>query len=82
MRGRGVKGCLEFVQKFIRFGSWTLPLLSLSLISPDDPATKLRCDGRVDCEDKSDEEDCGRAVIDSSYNKDMTPQPLSGKYNK
>ena len=28
-----------------------------------------RCDGRVDCEDKTDEEDCGRAVILSSYNK-------------
>ena len=48
----------------------------------DDPLTKLRCDGKVDCEDKSDEEGCRRAVIDSSYNKDMTPQPLSGKYNK
>ena len=81
MRGGG-KGRLEFFQKFIRFGSRTLPLLSLSLMSPGDPLTKLRCDGRVDCEDKSDEEDCGRAVIDSSYNKAMTPQPLSGKYNK
>ena len=28
-----------------------------------------RCDGRVDCEDKTDEEDCGRAGILSSYNK-------------
>ena len=76
MRGGGAKGSFEFFQKFIRSGSRTLPLLS------DDPLTKLRCDGRVDCEDKSDEEDCGRAVIDSSYNKAMTPQPLSGKYNK
>ena len=30
----------------------------------------------MDCEDKSDEKDCGRAVIDSSYNKAMTPPPL------
>ena len=38
----------------------------------------IRCDGRVDCGDKTDEEDCGRAVILSSYNKAMTPPPLSG----
>ena len=38
----------------------------------------IRCDGRVDCEDKTDEEDCGRAVILSSYNKAMTPPPLFG----
>ena len=38
----------------------------------------IRCDGRVDCEDKTDEEDCGRAVILSSYNKAMTPPPLIG----
>ena len=28
-----------------------------------------RCDGRVDCEDASDEEECKRAVILSSYNQ-------------
>ena len=30
----------------------------------------------MDCKDKSDEKDCGRAVIDSTYNKAMTPPPL------
>ena len=79
---RGVKAVWNFSKNSSDLAARPFPLLSLSLISPDDPVTKLRCDGRVDCEDRSDEEDCGRAVIDSSYNKAMTPQPLSGKYNK
>ena len=35
----------------------------------NDSLMTSRCDGRVDCEDASDEEECKRAVILSSYNQ-------------
>ena len=35
-----------------------------------------RCDGKVDCTDKSDEIGCNIIMADSSYNKEMNPSPL------
>ena len=37
-----------------------------------------RCNGRVDCEDKSDESGCRIANILSTYSKGITPAPLPG----
>ena len=38
-----------------------------------------RCNGRLDCEDKSDESDCSIANILSTYSKGITPAPLPGE---
>ena len=40
---------------------------------------KVRCDGKVDCEDTSDEESCKLAVVLPSYNKEMNPPPIKGE---
>ena len=38
-----------------------------------------RCNGKVDCKDKSDEMECNIAVIHNSYNKAISPPPLEGQ---
>ena len=38
-----------------------------------------RCNGKVDCADKSDEIECITAVILTSYNKAISPPPLEGE---
>ena len=40
---------------------------------------ETRCDGKVNCEDTSDEEDCTLAVILPSYNREMNPPPTKGE---
>ena len=39
---------------------------------------EARCDGKVNCEDTSDEEECRLAVVLPSYNREMNPPPTKG----
>jgi len=38
---------------------------------------ELKCDGKADCEDGDDEQECNTVVVPESYNKNMVPQSTS-----
>ena len=40
---------------------------------------ELRCDGKMDCSDGTDEDECNIIVPDLGYNKFIVPPPVNGK---